>query len=212
MPRVLVIDNFDSFVHNLADSLLVAGASVAIVRNDEVDLAAVVRLRASGDLTHLLISPGPCGPDEAGICVPAVRALAPTTPILGVCLGHQVIGAAFGGSVVRASEPVHGQRARISHDGMGMLRGLPTDPWVARYHSLVVDPRSLPARLSATSWTVDGELMGLRHAQYAHVEGVQWHPESILTADGGHIMRSFLATSASVTRQVTPCARALHVD
>ncbi len=192
--QVLVIDNYDSFVHNLAHYVEEAGARAVVVRNDAISLSEVEALRLAGALTHLLVSPGPAAPDRAGISVAAIRLLGPTTPVLGVCLGHQAVGAAFGAKVVRASRPVHGRTDILSHDGRGLLAGLPQGVAVARYHSLVVDPGSLPECLEPTSWGAEGELMGVRHRLHAHIEGVQWHPESILTEHGRAVIEAFLRT------------------
>ncbi|WP_169989022.1 chorismate-binding protein [Microbispora sp. H10836] len=195
-PRVLIIDNYDSFVHNLAHYVKQAGASAWVVRNDAMTMEQVMTLRRRGLVTHVLISPGPGAPADAGIIVPLITALAPTTPVLGVCLGHQAIAEAFGGKVVLARTAVHGRPDRLRHDGRGVLARMPQDVTVARYHSLAVDPTSLPRWLEPTSWCEDGELMGVRHRLYSHVEGVQWHPESILTNRGQDVIRSFITTRA----------------
>lgn len=199
-PRVLVIDNYDSFVHNLVHYLEQAGATTAVVRNDALAVNDVAELRRLRDLTHLVISPGPAAPADAGITVPVIRELAATTPILGVCLGHQAIGEAFGATIVRARHVVHGRSEVLTHDAQGVLAPLPFAPVVARYHSLAVDPASIPEWLEATSWSRDGELMGLRHKLYPHVEGLQWHPESILTDHGQAVLTHFLDLRAPVHR------------
>ncbi|HEY6792623.1 MAG TPA: aminodeoxychorismate synthase component I [Trebonia sp.] len=179
-PLVVLVDNYDSFTYNLAHLLLGEGAAVEVVRNDEVAVAEVAALRPDG----IVISPGPCAPPEAGISVDVVRALGAGTPVLGVCLGHQVIAAAYGGTVIRAVGPAHGYASVVSHDGSGVLAGLPARFAAARYHSLVVDAGSLPAALRVTARLDDGLIMGLRHASYP-VEGLQFHPESILTVPHG---------------------------
>ncbi|MCW2931789.1 MAG: putative para-aminobenzoate synthase component [Actinomycetia bacterium] len=179
-PLVVLVDNYDSFTYNLAHLLLGEGAAVEVVRNDEVAVAEVAALRPDG----IVISPGPCAPPEAGISVDVVRALGPGTPVLGVCLGHQVVAAAYGGTVIRAVGPAHGYASVISHDGSGVLAGLPARFAAARYHSLVVDAGSLPAALRVTARLDDGLIMGLRHASHP-VEGLQFHPESILTVPHG---------------------------
>ncbi len=189
MPvRVLVVDNYDSFTYNLVQELGEIGAAPVVRRNDEVDVAAVRVLAPDG----IIISPGPGHPEDAGVSVDVVRELAGTVPILGVCLGHQCIGEVFGGSVVRAPVLMHGKTSDVHHDGRGVLRGLP-DPFTAtRYHSLVVDPPSVPDVLQVTAWTADGVIMGLRHRTMA-VEGVQFHPESILTPSGPALLANFVA-------------------
>ena len=184
---LLVIDNYDSFTYNLVQYLGELGQEPDVVRNDEVSVAEVARRAPHG----VVISPGPCTPNEAGICVELVQELGAELPILGVCLGHQCIGAAYGGDVVRAPQVMHGKLSGIAHDGQGVFAELP-DPFTAtRYHSLVVDPATLPAVLEATAWTDDGVLMGLRHREFA-IEGVQFHPESILTEVGHDLLRNFL--------------------
>ncbi len=189
--RILVVDNYDSFVHNIVDYLRQVGASAVAVRHDALTLHDVQALRDAHDLTHLLLSPGPAAPADAGIGIALVRELGPRTPILGVCLGHQIIGAAFGGSIVAAQRIVHGRAEPITHDGLGVLAALPDRPVVARYHSLSVDPGRLPPDLVATSWAADGELMGVRHRRHPHIEGLQWHPESILTTNGLAVLERF---------------------
>ncbi len=186
---VLVIDNYDSFTYNLVQYLGELGAGIQVRRNDEVTVADVRALRPS----HLLVSPGPCSPKEAGVSVEAIRSLAGEIPILGVCLGHQAIGVAFGGEIVRAGKLMHGKTSEIRHDGKGVFRGLP-DPFRAtRYHSLVIRQESLPKDLIITARSEDGEIMGVRHRNLA-VEGVQFHPESILTESGRKLLANFLET------------------
>ncbi|MFF0515648.1 anthranilate synthase component II [Streptomyces sp. NPDC004250] len=183
-PRVAVVDNYDSFTYNLVHYVAEQGGRPTVFRNDAVGLADL----AAFDL--LLLSPGPGTPDEAGICVEAVRALGARLPILGVCLGHQSIAAAFGGSVVRG-EQVHGKASAVHHDGSGVLAGLP-DPFTAtRYHSLVVAPTGLPDQLVVTARTADGTIMGLRHREHP-VHGVQFHPESVLSPEGKQLIANFL--------------------
>jgi anthranilate synthase component 2 len=178
---MILVDNYDSFTYNLAHLLLGAGCEVEVVRNDEVAAADIAALRPAG----IVISPGPCAPAEAGISIEVVRECGPVIPVLGICLGHQAIAAAYGGQVVRASSPAHGYASPVSHDGSGVLAGLPRDFTAARYHSLVVDEGSLPADLLVTARLADdGMVMGLRHAAHP-VEGLQFHPESILTVPHG---------------------------
>jgi len=187
-PRLLMIDNYDSFTYNLVQYLAELGAEVEVRRNDAVGLDDVAALAPDG----IVISPGPCTPREAGISVPLIQRFAGAIPILGVCLGHQAIGAAFGGDVVRAPRIMHGKTSPIHHDDTGVFTGLP-DPFDAtRYHSLVIDPGTLPSVLRRTAWTTEGEIMGVRH-RTAFVEGVQFHPESILTLEGKRLLGNFLA-------------------
>jgi para-aminobenzoate synthetase component 2 len=186
--RILVIDNYDSFVYNLYQYLGVLGAEPVVRRHDAIDVAGVRALRPDG----VLISPGPGRPENAGISMEVIGALAGQIPILGVCLGHQCIGAAFGGQVVRAGAVMHGKTSWVSHGGRGVLTGLP-DPFEAtRYHSLVVEPHGLPPALEVTAETEDGTIMALRHRQLP-VEGVQFHPESILTVGGYRLLANWLA-------------------
>jgi len=187
MARVLMIDNYDSFTYNLVQYLAELGADVSVRRNDEIALDEVAAIAPDG----VVISPGPCTPREAGISVPLIQRFAGHIPILGVCLGHQAIGAAFGGEIVRGPRIMHGKTSPIRHDGQGVFRGL-TDPFDAtRYHSLVIDPATLPAVLERTAWTAEDEIMGVRHRS-AFVEGVQFHPESILTLEGKRLLANFL--------------------
>ena len=188
---VLVIDNYDSFTYNLVQYLGELGADVRVMRNDVVSLEDVVAARAD----RIVISPGPGRPEAAGVTMDVIRRLGETTPILGVCLGHQAIGAAFGGEVVRAGVPMHGKTSMIEHDGQGVFSGI-AGPFVAsRYHSLVVAERGLPAELEITARTrEDTNIMGLRHRTWP-VHGVQFNPESILTGEGKHILRNFLEGS-----------------
>lgn len=184
---ILMIDNYDSFVYNLVQYLREMGREVAVHRNDKISLDQVERMRPR----HIIISPGPCTPDEAGVSLDLIRQFAGKIPILGVCLGHQAIGQAFGGRVVRAGRPMHGKTSAVSHDGRGVFAGLPRSLVVGRYHSLVVSPEGLPDCLEVTALTGSGEIMGLRHREY-YVEGVQFHPESILTGHGREMLANFL--------------------
>lgn len=184
---VLVVDNYDSFTWNLVQSLGSLGAAVEVRRHDRVTVRAALRMRPS----HIVISPGPCTPRESGISCALIRAALGRVPLLGVCLGHQCIAHALGGRVVRAPLPVHGKTSAVRHDGQGVFRGLRNPLRVARYHSLAVDPATLPPELAPTAWTADGVLMGVRHRSAA-IEGVQFHPESFLTEGGQRLMRNFL--------------------
>ena len=184
---VVLIDNRDSFVHNLARYVRVLGRPTEVVRSDEVTVDDVAALAPS----HIVVSPGPCGPAEAGVSVPLIRALGDRVPVLGVCLGHQCIGAAYGGRVVRARRPMHGKASPIAHDGTGVFAGLPDPLHATRYHSLVVAPDGLPDALVPTAWSEEGEIMALRHRVHP-VVGVQFHPESILTEHGEDLLRAFL--------------------
>lgn len=184
---VIMIDNYDSFVYNLVQYLQELGQQVRVFRNDRVTLEEMEALSPS----HIVISPGPCTPDEAGISLAAIKHFAGRIPILGVCLGHQAIGQAFGGRVVRAGRPMHGKTSLVYHDGTGIYRGLPNPFAAARYHSLLVERETLPDCLTITAQTDQGEIMGLRHREYP-VEGVQFHPESILTMVGKKLLANFL--------------------
>lgn len=180
MARVLVVDNYDSFVFNLVQYLRQLGADVTVVRNDEITPAA------GAAYDGVLLSPGPGTPADAGVCIPMVRELAGVVPVLGVCLGHQAICEAYGGVVTRAPELLHGKTSQVHHDGAGVLEGLP-DPFTAtRYHSLALDPSTTPEVLQVSAWTDSGVVMGVRHRTH-DLEGVQFHPESVLT-EGGHRM------------------------
>jgi len=190
MARVALIDNYDSFTYNLVQYLGELGAEVHVRRHDEVDVAGLRALEP----THLVISPGPKTPDEAGISVDAIRELAGAVPILGVCLGHQAIGQAFGARVVRGREPVHGKTSRIEHDGRTVFAGLENPMVATRYHSLVVDPDLAPD-LELTAWCDGDVVMGVRHRSLP-VEGVQFHPESILTGSGKALLSNFLSLGA----------------
>lgn len=184
---VLMIDNYDSFTFNLVQYLGELGAEVRVVRNDELTVEAIEKLAPS----HVVLSPGPCTPNEAGITLQAIERLAGRVPILGVCLGHQAIGQAFGGKVVRAKQVMHGKTSRIRHDGAGVFTQLKNEFVATRYHSLAVERASLPSCLQISAESEDGEIMGLRHRQLA-VEGVQFHPEALLTEHGHKLLQNFL--------------------
>jgi len=182
-----MIDNYDSFTYNLVQYLSEIGAEVQVYRNDAVTLEAIARLNPS----HIVLSPGPCTPNEAGICLDLIARFAGEIPILGVCLGHQAIAQAFGGRVVRAARLMHGKTSPIHHDGRTIFRGIPSPFTATRYHSLIVAPEDLPPVLTVSAWTAEGEIMGLRHRELP-VEGVQFHPESILTEHGKELLQNFL--------------------
>jgi anthranilate synthase/aminodeoxychorismate synthase-like glutamine amidotransferase len=184
---LLLLDNYDSFVHNLARYVEELGCATQVMRSDAVTVAEIERLRPQA----LLLSPGPCTPHEAGVCIEVVRQLGSQLPMLGVCLGHQAIAAALGGNVIRAPEPVHGRTSLIDHDGDGLFAGLPRPLRATRYHSLVADAASLPAELQVTARTDNGVVMGLAHHTWP-VYGVQFHPESILTQSGHELLANFL--------------------
>jgi len=190
--KVLMIDNYDSFTYNLVQYLGELGAEVEVVRNDQVSIDDIL----ASDASHIMISPGPCTPNEAGISMAAIEALAGKKPILGVCLGHQSIGQVYGGKIIHANEIMHGKTSMVKHTGVGVFAGLSNPFEATRYHSLVIDRDSIPDCLELTAWTEneDGsvdEIMGVRHRQLA-VEGVQFHPESILTEYGRDLLRNFL--------------------
>ena len=184
---LVMIDNYDSFTYNLVQYFGQLGVEVQVFRNDQTDLEGLERLQP----TWLVISPGPCSPNEAGISVAAIQHFAWRLPILGVCLGHQAIGAAFGGRVIRSPRLMHGKTSLIYHDGRDIFQGVPSPFEATRYHSLIVERETLPECLQVSAQTAVGEIMGLRHQQFA-VYGVQFHPESILTAEGMNILRNFL--------------------
>jgi len=184
---LLMIDNYDSFTYNLVQYLGELGEDVRVFRNDEITLEEIGRLGPE----KIVISPGPCTPSEAGVSVPLIRDFAGRMPILGVCLGHQSIGQAFGGRIVHAKTLMHGKTSLIRHEGKGVFRGLPNPFTATRYHSLVIERESLPDCLEVTAWTDDGEIMGVRHKSLP-VEGVQFHPESILTEHGHDLLANFL--------------------
>ena len=186
---LLMIDNYDSFTYNLVQYFGELGEDVHTYRNDEITLAQIEKLNP----TRICISPGPCTPHEAGISVPVLQHFAGKLPILGVCLGHQSIGAAFGGKVIRAKEVMHGKTSPIQHTGVGVFKDLPSPYTIIRYHSLAIERESLPDCLEVTAWTEDGEIMGVRHKKFA-IEGVQFHPESILSEHGHALLKNFLTT------------------
>ena len=187
MSRLLLVDNYDSFTFNLVQYLGELGADVEVFRNDRIDVAGIRARQPDG----LVLSPGPCTPDEAGVTLDAIRQLAGDLPILGVCLGHQAIGQAFGGRVVRNARILHGKASPVLHRRAGLYRGIPSPFLAGRYHSLVVQRRALPRCLAVTAWTREGEIMGLRH-RTLDVEGVQFHPESILTEHGKALLANWL--------------------
>jgi anthranilate synthase component 2 len=184
---LLMIDNYDSFTYNLVQYFGELGEDVRTYRNDEITIEAIEKLNPS----RICISPGPCTPHEAGVSVPVLQHFAGKLPILGVCLGHQSIGAAFGGKVIRAQQVMHGKTSPIEHTGVGVFNNLPSPYTVIRYHSLAIARDSLPDCLEVTAWTADGEIMGVRHKSYP-IEGVQFHPESILSEHGHALLQNFL--------------------
>ena len=190
---LLMIDNYDSFTFNLVQYFGELGQDVKVVRNDEISVAEIAALQPD----HLVLSPGPCSPAEAGVCVPAIRELIGTLPILGVCLGHQSIGAALGGRIIRAQQQMHGKASTLTTDQQGVYQGLPRQFSVIRYHSLVIERETCPPELVVTATAEDGEIMGVRHRALAAtakpLEGVQFHPESILSEHGHAMLRNFLA-------------------
>jgi anthranilate synthase component II len=193
--KLLMIDNYDSFTYNIVQYFGELGADVITHRNDEITLAEVDAMFSQGEFQRLCISPGPCSPTEAGISVAAIQHFAGKLPILGVCLGHQAIGQAFGGNIVRAQELMHGKTSVISTTQEGVFKNLPAQFTVNRYHSLAIDKNTCPQELKVTAWTEDGEIMGVRHTGFAHevrMEGVQFHPESILTEHGHAMLKNFL--------------------
>jgi len=189
---IVVIDNYDSFTYNLVQYLGELGGEPHVVRNDSVDVAAVAALKPQ----RIVISPGPGTPDQAGISMDVIRRLGEHTPILGVCLGHQAIGQAFGGTVARAKAQMHGKTSEIRHDGRGVFAGLSNPFTATRYHSLVILPHTVPSELEVTAWAEDGEIMGVRHRSLP-IEGVQFHPESILTLEGKRLLGNFLGAVAA---------------
>jgi anthranilate synthase component 2/para-aminobenzoate synthetase component 2 len=185
--KLLLIDNYDSFTYNLVQAFMVLGAEVVVHRNDQITIDEAFALNA----THLCISPGPGAPQDAGVSLAMIRAFAGRVPLLGVCLGHQSIVAAFGGKVVRAGRLMHGKTSSIEHDGLWLYEGLPPTFEVGRYHSLIAQPESLPRELLVTARTAQGEIMGVRHRALM-IEGVQFHPESVLTPEGPRLLGNFL--------------------
>jgi anthranilate synthase component 2 len=190
-PRMLLmIDNYDSFTYNLVQYMGELGADIRVARNDAITLDEIEALAPE----RIVISPGPCTPTEAGICVALIQRFAGTIPILGVCLGHQAIGQAFGGKVIRAQRVMHGKISAVAHHGDGIFAGLPSPFRATRYHSLAIERETLPAELEITAEADDGEIMGVRHREHA-VEGVQFHPEAILTEHGKHLLGNFLRSA-----------------
>jgi anthranilate synthase component 2 len=189
---LLMIDNYDSFTYNLVQYFGELGEDVRVYRNDAITLNEIAALNPA----RIVISPGPCSPNEAGISVPAIREFAGKIPLLGVCLGHQSIGAAFGGNIVHARQLMHGKTSPVHHQDIGVFHGLPNPLTVTRYHSLAIERATLPDCLEITAWTEDGEIMGVRHKTLT-VEGVQFHPESILTECGHEMLRNFLNQTAN---------------
>ncbi|MFN7855910.1 MAG: aminodeoxychorismate/anthranilate synthase component II [Acidovorax sp.] len=189
--KLLMVDNYDSFTYNIVQYFGELGAEVEVFRNDEITVAEIESRLAAGQLDRLVISPGPCSPAEAGISVAAIEHFAGKLPILGVCLGHQAIGAAFGGTIIRAQQLMHGKTSVITTTQKGVFAGLPEQFTVNRYHSLAIERTTCPDVLEVTAWTDDGEIMGVRHKALA-IEGVQFHPESILTEHGHAMLKNFL--------------------
>ena len=191
---IIVIDNYDSFTYNLVQYLgelgteLPVAAEIQVYRNDQISVEEIRNSGAAG----VVISPGPGRPEDAGISLETIKQLGPTMPILGVCLGHQSIGQVFGGNIVSAPELMHGKTSQVTHTGIGVFRGIETPMTATRYHSLVIDRPSCPDVLEITAWVDDGTIMGVRHRNYPHIEGVQFHPESILTNAGKQLLRNFL--------------------
>lgn len=188
---ILIIDNYDSFTYNLVQyigEIVKNDKKMRVARNDRITLEEIENMKPD----HIVISPGPCTPKEAGISVSVFEQFHKRVPILGVCLGHQCLGASFGGNVVRAKRLMHGKTSPIFHDGKGIFNGLPNPFTATRYHSLIVEKKSCPKTLKISAWTKEGEIMGLRHKKYPWIEGVQFHPESILTIEGKKILRNFL--------------------
>ena len=193
--KLLMVDNYDSFTYNIVQYFGELGAEVEVFRNDEITVADIEARLKAGQLDRLVISPGPCSPAEAGISVAAIQHFAGKLPILGVCLGHQAIGAAFGGTIIRAQELMHGKTSVITTTQKGVFAGLPEQFTVNRYHSLAIERASCPPELEITAWTDDGEIMGVRHKTLP-IEGVQFHPESILTEHGHAMLKNFLEQRA----------------
>jgi len=194
--KLLMIDNYDSFTYNIVQYLGELGAEVEVFRNDEITVDEIDAKLKAGQLDRLVISPGPCSPAEAGISVAAIQHFAGKLPILGVCLGHQAVGAAFGGKIIRAQQLMHGKTSQISTTQTGVFANLPEQFTVNRYHSLAIERATCPPCLKVTAWTEDGEIMGVKHTSL-DIEGVQFHPESILTEHGHAMLKNFLAPRAS---------------
>jgi anthranilate synthase/aminodeoxychorismate synthase-like glutamine amidotransferase len=184
---LLLLDNYDSFTYNLYQYLAELGAEVVVHRNDQITIQDIEQMKP----THIVVSPGPCTPNEAGLSCKIIEHFGPSIPTLGVCLGHQSIGQVYGGRVIRAPEPMHGKTSRMNHQGKGVFKGLPEPFEAIRYHSLIVEDSNLPAELEVTARTDDGLIMGLKHRSYP-IEGVQFHPESIMTTVGKDLLRNFL--------------------
>ncbi len=193
--KLLMIDNYDSFTYNIVQYFGELGAEVEVFRNDEISVADIAARLDAGQLDRLVVSPGPCSPAEAGISVAAIQHFAGKLPILGVCLGHQAIGSAFGGKIIRAQALMHGKTSVITTTQQGVFAGLPAQFTVNRYHSLAIEKSSCPEVLEVTAWTDDGEIMGVRHRELA-IQGVQFHPESILTEHGHAMLKNFLEQQA----------------
>ena len=193
--KLLMIDNYDSFTYNIVQYFGELGAEVEVFRNDEITVAGIAAKLDTGQLDRLVVSPGPCSPAEAGISVAAIQHFAGKLPILGVCLGHQAIGAAFGGRIIRAQELMHGKTSVITTTQQGVFAGLPAQFTVNRYHSLAIEKATCPEALEVTAWTDDGEIMGVRHKTLP-IQGVQFHPESILTEHGHAMLKNFLEQRA----------------
>ena len=189
--KVLMIDNYDSFTYNLVQYLGELGANVETIRNDAITPQEIFARSAALKPDRIVISPGPCSPAEAGISVALIKAAMGKIPLLGVCLGHQAIGAALGGKIIRAKTLMHGKTSEVEHTGRGVFKGLPSPMTVTRYHSLAIERDTLPAELMITAWTQDGEIMGIQHKTYA-LHGVQFHPESILSEHGHAMLKNFL--------------------
>ena len=189
--KVLMIDNYDSFTYNLVQYLGELGANVETIRNDAITPQEIFARSAALKPDRIVVSPGPCSPAEAGISVALIQAAMGKIPLLGVCLGHQAIGAALGGKIIRAKTLMHGKTSKVEHTGRGVFKGLPSPMTVTRYHSLAIERDTLPAELMITAWTQDGEIMGIQHKTYA-LHGVQFHPESILSEHGHAMLKNFL--------------------
>lgn len=204
---ILVIDNYDSFTYNLVQYLgelgqeLTVASEIQVYRNDQIDIERIRQLEPNG----VVISPGPGRPEDAGISLELIRQLGPTLPILGVCLGHQSIGQVFGGKIVSAPVLMHGKTSEIHHTGVGVFRGLDNPFTATRYHSLVIEKESIPEVLEVTAWVEDGTVMGVRHRDYPHIEGVQFHPESILTRSGPTLLHNFLESLEESRRTLVSC-------
>jgi anthranilate synthase/aminodeoxychorismate synthase-like glutamine amidotransferase len=195
-PRLLLVDNYDSFTYNLVQAFMVLGAEVIVYRNDQITIDEARALEP----THLCISPGPGTPHDAGVSMKMIEAFAGKVPIFGVCLGHQSLVEVFGGKVVRAPRLMHGKTSLVEHDGRTIMAGMPRPFEAGRYHSLIAQPQSMPSVLEVSARTTEGEIMGVRHREYA-IEGVQFHPESVLTPQGPHLMGEFLKLQSGVRQQ-----------